>query len=82
MDVKHSILEFIHNEVLDPQDGNRLEDSSELIEAGILDSLGMMKLLTFIEESFSVTLDESALVPENFESVATLSCLVEKSMSL
>ena len=82
MDVKDLIREFIHNEVLDPQNGSKLEDSSELIEAGILDSLGMMKLLAFIEESFSVTLDENALVPENFETVETLSSLVEKTMSI
>jgi acyl carrier protein len=56
------------------------DDSVELMEAGILDSTAAMDLVTFIEETFAVTVDDQEIVPQNLNSIDNI-CrfLVRKS---
>ncbi|MFS4481482.1 acyl carrier protein [Hyunsoonleella sp. 2307UL5-6] len=51
----------------DIEDG--LETTDDLLGSGILDSIGMMKLITFIEESFDIKVDPEDMVIENFMTV-------------
>ena len=48
-----------------------------LVEEGIIDSMGIMDLLTYIESSFNVTPDEDDLTIDNFESVAAIQRFIE-----
>lgn len=52
-------------------------DEDSLLDAGIVDSLGILDLVTFLEESFGVTAQDDDLNPENFDSIATLVRFVE-----
>ena len=82
MDSKKMIRQFINSTIIDNHNGkNKLKDTDPLLEAGILDSLGIMKLLSFLEETFSVSLEAKELMPENFETVETLSSLIENKTS-
>jgi acyl carrier protein len=54
-----------------------LQDSDSLIESGIIDSMGMLELVAFVESDFGIVVAETDLIPENFESIATLSAFVE-----
>jgi acyl carrier protein len=49
-----------------------------LIKSGIVDSLGILRLVAFIEENFSVMVDDTEVVPENFETINAMSSLVER----
>ncbi len=53
------------------------KDSESLIDSGLVDSLGMLDLVTFVEEDFGITVQDVELTPENFESIAALSEFVE-----
>ena len=82
MDLKKMITQFINSTIIDNHNGEiKLKDTDPLLEAGILDSLGIMKLLSFLEETFSVSLEAEDLMPENFETVETLSRFVENKTS-
>ena len=48
-----------------------------LIDSGIVDSFGIMELMVFLEERFSVKMSGNDLLPENFDSVAALSAMVD-----
>lgn len=43
-----------------------------LLESGVIDSLGILRLVNFIEDSFGVMVSEDDLDPDNFTSVATI----------
>jgi acyl carrier protein len=58
-----------------------LDFTTDLIETGVIDSMGIMKLLVFVEESFNMKVSDSELVPKNFESVDSISHLVERMMA-
>jgi acyl carrier protein len=46
-----------------------LADDTSLLETGILDSLGLLKLVVFLEERFGIAMGDTDLLPENFASV-------------
>ena len=46
-----------------------LDDSASLLDEGILDSLGVLELVTFLQEELSVAVEDDDLVPENFASI-------------
>jgi len=47
----------------------QLKDTDALLESGILDSLGVLDLVHFIEREFSIIVADEELVPENFQTV-------------
>ena len=81
MDVKFEIKTFINSEILDGDFDVQLTDDTHLIDAGIIDSMGIMKLLTYLEDTFSIKIDGDDLVPENFESIDAICGLVSKAAS-
>ena len=56
-----------------------LTPNTNLLEGGILDSLQIVNLISFLEEEFSVAIDMEEVVPENFESIQHIIELVDRS---
>jgi acyl carrier protein len=56
--------ELVHDPALLP-----LADDTSLLEAGILDSLALLRMVVFLEERFGITVGDADLLPENFASV-------------
>jgi acyl carrier protein len=56
--------------------GKGLEPDDSLLEAGVIDSMGVVEIVTFIETEFKVVLSGDEMVAENFGSVRSLSDLV------
>jgi acyl carrier protein len=81
MSTKEIIHEFISRELLHDAQETPLNDDDQLIESGIIDSLGIMTMLSFLEEEFSLQLPNEDLVPENFASISTIVALVERRMN-
>ncbi|SRR6266849_6635863 len=49
-----------------------------LLEKGILDSLGILDVVSFLESEFSMVVSDDELVPDNFQTLGTLSAFVLK----
>ena len=69
------IKAFIQKEFLRDQ-GPDLEITDNLIEQGIIDSLGIMRLLTYLERSFGIKVTDEELVPVNFETIESISSFI------
>lgn len=72
------IRNFITNEIMHNPSGISLQDDDPLIESGIIDSLGIMSLLSFVEGEFSIEIPGDDLLPENFSSIAAITALIER----
>ena len=55
-----------------------LQLDDPLLESGVLDSLGITDLVSFLEEEFSVSISLQHLVPQNFATIQTISKLLEE----
>jgi len=80
MDVRSAISTYFRSEFSAALTGVKLNDDTELIESGIVDSLGIMKLLQYLEDSFSVRIADDELRPENFATPGTIVSLIEKKL--
>lgn len=55
-----------------------ISKDTALLERGILDSLGILDVVSFLESEFSMVVNDEELLPENFQSLGTLSAFVLK----
>jgi acyl carrier protein len=55
-----------------------LAADTELIERGVLDSLEILRLVSFLEERFHVTVPVDEFVPENFRTPATIAAMMAR----
>jgi len=58
-----------------------LGDTENLLQAGLVDSLGILDVVAFLEQRFGLTVDDEELTPENFASVDTLTTFTERKLS-
>lgn len=78
--MKEKIRSFIIENFLYGQDKGFKDDSSFLDE-GIIDSTGILELVNFIEEEYSVTVDDEELLPENLDSINNVVTYLEKKLN-
>jgi len=76
MPTRKKIRQFIMDELITDGSSIELTDSMALIDSGIIDSLGIMALLGFLEENFSIQISGEDLIPDNFSSISTISDFV------
>lgn len=55
-----------------------LKDDASLLDAGIVDSTGILEIITFIEGEFGITVEDNEMVPENLDSIKNLTAFVSK----
>lgn len=72
------LKQFITDELVPDYNPEDLDDNLSLLESGIIDSLGIMKLVAFIEEKFQLKVSDEELIPENFETLSALSKLISQ----
>jgi len=58
--------------------GLPLDETTSFLEQGIIDSTGVLELVTFIEDHFGITVRDEDLVPSNFDSLRALAAFVER----
>ena len=68
MEYKQVIREFIVENFLFGE-SNGLADDTSFLDEGIIDSTGVLELVTFLEEKFSIAVADDELVPENLDSI-------------
>ena len=76
--MEQQIRDFLAVNFLLGQDPGALQGSSSLIEAGLIDSTGVLELVGFLEEEFDIRIQDDDLTPENFDSVDNILQYLER----
>jgi len=76
--MKETILEFVKNEYLDEEDAEELElnENTQLITSGIVDSFSMVSLKLFLENKYDIKIPDEQATPLAFDTVQSLIALV------
>ena len=53
-----------------------VSESDSLLNTGIVDSLGVLEIVNFLEKEFNISIADEELLPENFEAIHTLTTFV------
>lgn len=80
MSTAASIRRFIIENFLF-EDSNTLTEDTPFLESGIMDSTGVLELVTFMEESFGIAVADEDLIPENLDSIGRAAAYVDRKRS-
>lgn len=76
-ELESTILDFVRAELVAAEEASDIEPGTDLLSSGLVASLGVMRLVQFIEERFDYAVPPEDLVIENFIDVATLARYLE-----
>ncbi len=74
--VEGMIRTYIAENMLFSDNGYPHSDSASFLEEGIVDSMGILELMMFVEENFHITVEDEEVVPDNFDSVSSLAAYI------
>jgi acyl carrier protein len=78
MEIEARIKEYIAQNLLFSDNGYPYKDETSFLQEGVIDSVGVMELVTFVEEKFGVKVEDQEIIPDNFDSVKNLSAYIRR----
>ncbi len=80
-DAKKKIKDFIVDTFLYGSDED-LQNDTSMLEEGIIDSTGVLELVSFIEGEFRISVEDDELIPENLDTVDNILKFIEKKTGI
>ena len=75
--IEQNIRSFVQDTFLIGQDGETLTGETSFLERGIIDSTGVLELVSFVEESYGIRISDDELVPDNLDSINQLTRFIK-----
>ncbi|MDO5575509.1 MAG: acyl carrier protein [Fibrobacter sp.] len=82
IDIQSSIIDFVNKNFLMNSGAVKFSNTDSFMEKGIIDSTGVLELVTFVQQEFKITVDDNELIPENLDSVNNLTNYIMKKTSI
>ena len=79
MDHMHAIKEFIITEFIPDIQVAQLDNDYDLIAGGVIDSINLLRVITWLENRFDIPIDEVEIAEKNFASVAAICEFVDRA---
>ena len=79
-----SYIETVHEFIVENflfGDGEQLTNETSFLDSGIIDSTGILELITFLEETYNIAIEDDELIPENLDSLNNVAKFIEQKIS-
>jgi acyl carrier protein len=76
--IEQQIKDYISKNLLFSDNGFPYSDDDSFLQESIVDSVGIMELVAFVEDTYKIPVKDEEIVPENFDSVSKLSAYVRR----
>jgi acyl carrier protein len=80
MGVTSELEKFLLTEASLDSEKKSIKPDEDLLMSGIIDSMGILKLVSFIESKFGIKINNEDILPENFQNLNSLEKFVEKKI--
>jgi len=74
--IRQQLRSFILENYLFTDDQSALSDDSSFLDGGILDSMGILELIDYLDETFSIKVEGDELIPDNLDSINNLMAFI------
>ena len=74
-----TIRQYVIEEFLPGVPADELDPDYDLLGSGVIDSLGLLKVIAWLEHRFDVNGEDVDLTPENFRSVAAIDAWIDEA---
>jgi acyl carrier protein len=81
MDRKSVIKNFIFDKLVHHHSFDQFDNSDSLIEAGLIDSVKIMEIISFLEERYLIRITDEDIIPENFETLNAIAACVQRKIA-
>ena len=81
MNIEQTIRNFIMENFIFEENPNQLGNNQSFLESGIIDSTGMLELVSFIEEEYDIKMEDEELIPDNLDSVNNVAQFINKKIN-
>ncbi len=78
--IRSVIRSFIEENFLFQIGEKQLSDEQSLLEAGVVDSTGVLELVGFLEERFHIQVADKDIVPQNLDNIEAITSFVERKI--
>ena len=82
MTIEQQIKEFISRNLIFSNNDFPYSDEDSFLNQGIIDSVGIMMLVVFVEENFKISVGDSEITRMNFDSVTRLAGYIRNKMNV
>lgn len=76
--IETRIRDFIEENFLFREDRAAIGATDSLLEAGLVDSTGVLELVAFLEDTFGIVVADAEMIPENLDSIAALAAFAAR----
>jgi acyl carrier protein len=76
--IRQQIRDFITANFLFGQGAETLVDDQSFLETGVIDSTGVLELISFLEQQFEIAVEDQEVVPANLDSVSQLVDFIQR----
>ncbi len=81
MSIGQRLAAFVRTQLIGEGRAIQVGESTPLIDAGVIDSMGLMQLVGFIEEETGVRIPDDEVTPENFQTIADMERMIARLQS-
>jgi acyl carrier protein len=75
--IETEVRQYVSDKLLFGRTEVELKGDTSFLESGIIDSTGVLELVSFLEEQFKVKVDDEDLIPANLDSVDAIIRFIE-----
>ena len=79
--VKTKLKEFLITNFLFSDEGIQFNDDDSFLEKGIIDSTGILELIEYLEDTYTITIEDDELIPENLDSINQVEAFITRKLS-
>ena len=79
-DIGLAVRRFISENFLFRDDGDAITHDQSLLDAGVIDSTGVLELVCFLETTFDIEVQDDEMLPENLDSIRAISSYVDRKL--
>ncbi|MBV8542271.1 MAG: acyl carrier protein [Pseudonocardiales bacterium] len=79
MNHTQTITKFLVEEFLPDVPAESLAADYDLLSGGVIDSLGLLRVIAWLEDRFDVVVDDIEIAPDNFRTVTAMSAFVQNA---
>ena len=79
-DISLAVRRFIGENFLFRDSGEAVTPDASLLDAGIIDSTGVLELVCFLESTFGIQIADEEMLPENLDSIAAIGAYVQRKI--
>ncbi|HEY2946045.1 MAG TPA: acyl carrier protein [Vicinamibacteria bacterium] len=78
--IEQQLRQFVVDNFLFGQAGDGLADSDSFLDHGIIDSMGVLELVGFLEENYGITVQDQELIPDNLDSISKVASFLQRKL--